>query len=298
MTSSTIREAKSDRLFTVANYSILSIVLVIVLYPLIYILSASFSSPAAVMSARVWLYPIEANIEGYKAVFQYERVWSGFANSLYYTLLGTTINVSMTILAAYVLSRKDLYGRNYFMFLFVFTMLFSGGLIPNFLLVRELGLIDTRWAMVLPTAMAVWNLIIARTFFQVTIPQELLEAAQIDGCNDFRFLWKIVLPLSAPIIAVLSLFYAVGHWNTYFNALIYLRSPELYPLQIILREILIQNSIDMEMISDVKEAAARDGLRELLKFSLIIVASIPVLIIYPFVQKHFIKGVMIGSLKG
>ncbi len=294
----TMRESRSDRIFQFANYTALAIFMIVILYPLIYIVSSSFSAPSAVMSGKVWLWPVGFSLEGYKTVFQYPMIMTGFKNSLIYTVSGTMINVALTLLAAYPLSRKDFFGRNFIMFLFVFTMLFSGGLIPSYLLVRDLGMLDTIFAMIIPTALTVWNVIIARTFFQVTIPHELLEAAKIDGSNDFQFFFKIVLPLSAPIIAVITLFYAVGHWNQYFLALIYLKSQDMFPLQLVLRQILIQNQVDLEMLSDLNEAVAREGLRHLLKYSLIIVASIPVLIIYPFVQKHFVKGVMIGSLKG
>ncbi|RAP77132.1 carbohydrate ABC transporter permease [Paenibacillus montanisoli] len=297
MYNPSIKESRGDRAFTFVNYTFLVLVLIMVAYPLLYIVSASFSNPGKVAAGEIWLFPKGFNVAGYKAVFDYSRFWTGFTNSLFYTSAGTMLNVTLTVMAGYVLSRRDLVGRNLFMLLFMFTMLFSGGLIPTYLLVQDLGLINTRWAMILPTALSVWNLIIARTFFQVSIPQELLEAAQIDGCNDFKFVWRIVLPLSAPIIAVLCLFYAVGHWNTYFNALIYLRNKELFPLQIILREILILNSVDTAMTNG-SEAQAKQALSQLLKFSLVIIASLPILVIYPFVQKHFVKGVMIGSLKG
>lgn len=298
MEHSTIKETNLDRLFTVVNYVILSLFLITILYPLVYIASASISSSEAVISGRVWLWPIEPTWMGYEAVFKHKLIVSGFMNSFYYTVAGTLINVVMTILAAYPLSRKDFYGKNTFMFLFVFTMMFTGGLIPSYLLVKDLGLLNTTWSMVLPGALGVWNMIITRTYFQTTIPDELLEASQLDGCNDFQFVWKIVLPLSGPIIAVITLFYAVGHWNSFFNALIYLKSQKLFPLQLVLRDILVQNDVDMNMLVDVQEAAKREGLRELLKYSLIIVATLPLMIVYPFVQKYFVKGIMIGSLKG
>lgn len=298
METTKIKDSLGDRIFTIINYTMLSVVMLIILYPLIYIVSASFSSPGAVMSGRVWLWPVNFSLGGYKAVFEYKQIWTGFVNSLFYTGVGTLFNVFITIMAAYSLSRKDFPFRNTFMMFFVFTMLFSAGLIPNFLVVRDLGLLDSRLAMILPTALSVWNMIIARTFFQSSIPDEMLEASQIDGCSDLSFFFRIVLPLSAPIIAVLTLFYAVGHWNQYFQALIYLRSESLYPLQLILRDILIQNEVDPTMLVDVETMVARDGLREQLKYALIVVASVPVLAIYPFVQKHFVKGVMIGSLKG
>ncbi|KKI90887.1 sugar ABC transporter permease [Bacillus sp. SA1-12] len=297
MNSSSIKETKKDRIFTISNYTFLSILLVMFLYPLVYIVSASFSSTEAVTAGKVWLWPVDFSIEGYQAVFNYKFIWTGYANSLFYMIVGTLINITLTILAAYPLSRKDFYGKNLFMMLFLFTMLFSGGLIPNYLIVKELGLLDTRWAMIIPNAMSVFNVIITRTFFKSTIPDELLEAAKMDGCSDFRFLRSVVLPLSGPIIAVMALFYAVGHWNAFFNALIYLRDQNLFPLQLILNNILVQNEIDPTMMGNLEEEAGRAGIRELLKYSLIVVASIPVLIIYPFVQKHFVKGVMIGSLK-
>lgn len=293
-----IREAAGDRAFNLINYTILSLFLITVAYPLIYIVSASFSSTEAVVSGRVWLWPVEPGLKGYKAVFEYKAIWIGFGNSLIYTVAGTLINIALTIMAAYPLSRKDFELRGILMFLFVFTIMFSGGLIPGYLLVKDLGLLDSRWAMLLPSALSVFNVIITRTYFQTTIPQEMLEAAQVDGCSDWRFLTRIVLPLSGPILAVIALFYAVGHWNAYFNALLYLKDRALYPLQLVLRSILIQNQIDPSMVTSEEDLVARQGLADLLKYSLIVVATVPVLIIYPFVQKHFVKGVMIGSIKG
>ncbi|NOU94074.1 ABC transporter permease subunit [Paenibacillus sp. LMG 31456] len=293
-----IKESADDRLFTILNYIILFIFTITILYPLVYIVSASFSSSTAVISGKVWLYPVEPTLAGYEAVFKHRLIMSSFLNSVFYTVVGTTINVLFTLIAAYPLSRKDFMPRNAIMALFVFTMMFSGGLIPSYLVVKGLGMIDTRWSLIIPGALAVMNMIIARTYFQTTIPDELLEAAQMDGCSDFTFVRKIVLPLSGPIIAVISLFYAVGHWNQYFNALLYLKHQELYPIQLVLRDILVQNEVDASMITDVADQSARDGLRELLKFSLIVVSTLPVLIIYPFIQRHFVKGMMIGSLKG
>lgn len=293
-----IREGTADRIFQAFNLTFLALIALSVLYPLLHIVSASFSSPSAVIAGKVWLWPVEPTWKGYRAVFEYGRIWTGFANSLFYTGVGTALNVTVTLTAGYALSRKDMIGRNALMFLFVFTMLFTAGLIPSYLVVRDLGLLNTRWAIIIPSLMSVWNMIIARTFFQVTLPQELLEAAQIDGSSDFRFFLRVALPLSAPLVAVLALYYAVGHWNAYFSALIYLRDPGLFPLQIVLREILIKNEVNESMMIDVQAIVERDGLRQLLKYSLIVVASVPVLLLYPFVQKHFVKGVMIGSLKG
>ena len=298
MASHATKDTGFDRGFNIVNYAILLLFLVSVAYPLIYVVSASLSSPRAVINGEMWLWPVDVTLEGYRAVFDNPRVITGFRNSLFYTVVGTFVSVVLTILAAYPLSRKDLAGRNVIMFLFLFTMLFGGGIIPTYLTVRETGLLDSRLALIIPTAISVWNMIITRTFFQVTIPDELLEAAQLDGSSDFRFVWDNVIPLSAPIIAVNALFYAVGQWNTYFNALIYLTDQDLFPLQLVLREILIQNQINFDQMTDVTELARRQDLRDLLKYSLIVVASLPVLIIYPFVQKHFVRGVMIGSLKG
>ena len=292
-----IKDSGVDRIFTITNYLVLTIILVIVLLPLIFIVSSSFSSPQAVMAGRVRLLPVDFSLEGYRVVFEHSKVWAGFGNSIFYTVVGTLFNVFLTIIAAYPLSRQDLVGRKVFIFLFLFTMLFSGGLIPSYLVVQKLGLLNTRAAMILPTGIGVWNLLIAITFIRTTIPRELLEAAQMDGCSDIRFLISIVMPLARPLIAILALFYAVNHWNTYFNALIYLKDQALFPLQIVLREILILNSVDASMLMDIDDLIAREGMRELLKYSLIMVATVPVLIIYPFVQKHFIRGMMIGSIK-
>jgi multiple sugar transport system permease protein/putative aldouronate transport system permease protein len=293
-----IRDSESDRWFNRGNYVILSLFLAAVLYPCIFIVSASFSSTEAVVSGRVWLWPVDPGLQGYRAVFENKAVWRGFLNSIYYTGVGTFCNVCLTVIAAYPLSRRDFVGRSVFMFLFVFTILFSGGMIPTYLLVKQLGMLNTVWAMILPSALSVFNVIITRTYFQTTIPNEMLEAAQMDGCSDIRFLRRIVLPLSGPILAVITLFYAVGHWNSYFNALLYLNDRSLFPLQLVLRGILIQNQIDPSMMMNEEDLVARQGLADLLKYSLIVVATVPVLVIYPFVQKHFVKGVMIGSVKG
>lgn len=292
-----VKDTGVDRLFNIINYTVLLLIVLAIILPLLFIVSASLSSPQAVMAGSVKLLPVDFSLAGYEAVFEHQRIWTGFANSIFYAVVGTTFNVVMTIMAGYPLSRTDLVGRRIIIFLFMFTMLFQAGLIPTYLVVQQLGLLNTRLAVILPTGIGIWNLLITVTFFRTTIPHELLEAARIDGCSDFRFLLNIVLPLSRPIIAVLVLFYAVGHWNSYFNALIYLRDQNLFPLQLVLREILIMNSVDASMLMDVEDLVAREGLRELLKYSLIVVASLPVLIIYPFVQKHFVKGMMIGSIK-
>lgn len=291
------RDSLEDKVFTIVNNLFLVTVLVLVAYPLTYIVSSSFSSPEAVIKGRVKLFPVEPSVVGYREVFLYPKVWIGYTNSLFYMVVGTTLNVFMTILAAYPLSRPDFYGRRVVIAVFTFTMFFSGGLIPSYLLVRSLGMLNRRAALIIPGALAVYNVIITRTFFMNTIPESLLEAAHMDGCGDFRFVRSIVLPLSGAIVAVNALFYAVGHWNQYFGALIYLRDEKLYPLQIYLRSILILNSME-ETMQDLDMMEEKLRIQQLLKYSLIVVASVPVLAIYPFVQRYFVKGIMIGSLKG
>ncbi|MBT2286705.1 carbohydrate ABC transporter permease [Paenibacillus polymyxa] len=294
--SSTIRESWGDRVFITVVYFMLTVVLIAVLYPLIYIVSSSLSSPAAVSSGKVWLWPIDLTFDGYKSVLRNDQVLTGYGNSLFYTACGTFISVALTIMIAYPLSQKTFVGRSSLMMFITFTMLFSGGLIPTYLVVKTMGLIDTRWALLIPNAVWVWQVIIARTFFQNSIPEELSEAADIDGCSDIRFIFSIILPLAKPIIAVLSLMYAVGQWNAYFDALIYLKSQSLYPLQLILRSILILNSSTGSM--DASEMIKQQQMAELMKYSLIVMASLPVLIIYPFVQRYFVQGMLIGSVKG
>ncbi|TVY07550.1 carbohydrate ABC transporter permease [Paenibacillus cremeus] len=293
-----IKESFNDRIFMFIIYGFLTLLLITEIYPLIYILSSSFSSSQAVVEGRVWLFPVQPSLEGYKAIFANPNIVLGYRNSLLYTFSGVLISVSLTIMIAYPLSLKTFVGRRLITMLLVFTMLFSGGLIPFYLTVKAVGILDTPWAMLLPNAFAVWQVIIARTFFQMNIPAELSEAAELDGCTDLGFLIRVVIPLSKPIIAVLVLMYAVSYWNAYFDALIFLKSANLFPLQIVLRNILIMNSIDASMMMDANELAARQGLKDLLKYSLIVIATLPVLSIYPFVQKHFVQGIMIGSLKG
>jgi len=293
----TIKESRDDWVFLAVVGVILVIVLIAVLFPLVYIVSSSFSSSKAVITGQVWLWPVEPTLAGYEAVLSHPGVMRGFANSIFYTVAGTMVNVVMTVLIAYPLSRRDFVGRGVLTFLLVFTMLFYGGLIPTYLVVKTLGMVNTRWAMIIPEALIVWFVIIARTFFQSNIPQELAEVSEIDGCSDARFMWSVVLPLAKPVIAVLVLMYAIFHWNAYFQALIYLGDERMYPLQIVLRNILILNQT-LRNSMRVSEQMLRQGLADLLKFSLIVVASAPMLILYPFIQRHFIKGILIGSLKG
>lgn len=293
-----MQNSTSDKVFSFFNYFFLAIILLLILYPLYFVVSASFSNPTYILTGEMWLWPKGFNLDAYKKVFENEDIVNGFINTLKYTTFGTLINVIMTIMAAYPLSRKDFYGRNVIMAIFVFTMFFSGGLIPTYLLIRDLGMINTFWVMVIPNAVAVWNIIIMRTFFQTTIPLELQESAQIDGCGNIRILINIVLPLSLPVIAVMVLFYAVGHWNSYFNALIYLSDKEKFPLQLVLREILIKGEMD-EMIKATSESFLKQQLSvEGLKYAALIVSNLPMMILYPFLQRYFVKGFMVGSIKG
>jgi ABC-type glycerol-3-phosphate transport system permease component len=293
-----VQETRSDRIVMICNYTALGLFTLAVLYPLVYVVSASLSEPKNVVSGKVWLWPVGFSIESFKAVFDYDAIMSGFGNSVLYAAGGAIVATVLTLLAAYPLSRKGVPGKGLIMALFVFTMMFNGGLIPTYLVVDRIGLLNTRWAIILPAALAVWNMIITRTYFQTTIPEELVEAAKVDGCSDFGFFWRVVLPLSKPIIAVNLLFYAVAQWNSWFSALIYLTNEHLFPLQLVLRQILIQNNFDPSQVRDTAELIRMKELQEQLKFSLIVIATIPPLLVYPFVQKHFVKGAMVGSLKG
>ena len=287
-----------DKIFIILIYILLAAIMLVVFLPLVYIVSASFSDPQAVISNEVWFLPVRPTLRGYQAVFKNRNILTGFANSFYYMIVGTLVNIVMTVMCAYPLSRKEFTARNKVAMIFVFTMYFSGGLIPTYMLVNSLGLVNTRWSMIIPSAMSTYNMIICRTYFVNSIPDELYEAGQLDGCTPFKYLLRVVVPLSKPILAVLVLYYGVTKWNSYFDAMIYLKSQTMVPLQIVLRDILILNQVDYTMISDASAIAAQRGLTDLLKYSTIVVASLPVLCIYPFVQKYFVKGVMIGSVKG
>ncbi|QOS77600.1 carbohydrate ABC transporter permease [Paenibacillus sp. JNUCC31] len=291
-------ESRGDRIFNIVNHFLLIVITLIVIYPLIFVLSASFSDPQSVLRGEMFLWPKGINLHSYEKIFQNKDILRGYTNTLIYTLVGTLINLVMTILAAYPLSRKDFIGRNAIMALFVFTMFFSGGLIPTYMLIKNLGMLNTLWVMIIPNAVSIWNIIIMRTFFQQSIPHELHEAATIDGCSNIQTLTRIILPLSMPIIAVTILFYAVGHWNAFFNAMLYLSDKNKFPLQLILREILIQGQtndmVKMSTESAIKQQREVEGI----KYAVLVVANIPVLLLYPFLQRYFVKGVMIGAIKG
>jgi multiple sugar transport system permease protein/putative aldouronate transport system permease protein len=293
-----IRLSKGDQALYVTTDILIGIFFLLVLYPLVYVVASAFSAPKAVLAGKVFLWPVDFGVEGFKIVFQYKEVFTSFVNSVGYSVLGTSINIILTMMCAYALSRRTLPFRNAIMLLYTFTMFFNGGMIPNYMLIRSLNMLNTVWALVLPGAISVYNMIIARTFLQSTIPNEMLEAAQIDGCNDARYFVQMVLPLSKAIIAVLSVYYVVGHWNSWFNAFIYISVREKYPLQLVLREILVNNTFDSNRTMDPELVRKMQGMSDLMKYSLIVIASTPMMLVYPFAQKFFIRGVMLGSIKG
>ncbi|GGF89429.1 sugar ABC transporter permease [Paenibacillus albidus] len=299
-----LKESKGDKLFLVSTYIYLCLALVVVIYPLIYILSASISDPQDVNSGAMWLFPKNLTLDGYKLVFENPKIWNGYLNTIIYTVIGTLLNLVVTLPASYALSRSDFVGRQFFMGFILFTMFFSGGLVPTYLLIKNLGLINSMGALILPVAASVWNIVVARTFFQSTIPKELQEAAHIDGCTNLRLFIRIILPLSAPIVAVMALFYGVGHWNSYFPSLIYLNDETKYPLQMVLRQILVLQEMSAETTGAAisgEVAMAMNSKAEtasLVKYGVIVVSTLPIIAVYPFLQRYFVQGVMIGSVKG
>lgn len=295
----TIKEPRGDRIFGAVVFVIVTLLMLIVLYPLVYVLSCSVSSPTAVGAGEVVLLPKGFTLMGYRRVFQEPDILLGYKNTLFYTIIGTAINLFVTVPAGYMLSKKEVPGRNLFMFLFMFTMYFSGGMIPSFLLVKSLHLYDTRAVLVILGAFSTYNCIICRTFF-AALPHELEEAAAIDGCSTVRTFIQIVLPLSQALLGVMVLYFAVGHWNSYFNAMIYVNNEKYKPLQLILRRILILEQASSNMMEGGGDeyAAEQFKLKELIKYAVIVVSSLPVLVLYPFLQKYFAQGVMIGSIKG
>ncbi|MEV0168883.1 carbohydrate ABC transporter permease [Nonomuraea fuscirosea] len=295
--ASKVREPLGDRLVLIVVRLMLLVVLAIVLLPLIYIVASSLSSPAAVNAGRVRFWPVEFSLEAYQTILNNAEILQGYYNSLIYAAAGTVISVTLTVAIAYPLSRKSFYGRNVLMTLLIFTMLFSGGLIPTYMVVQDVGLLDTRWALLIPNAIGVWQVIIARTFFANSIPDELYEAAMLDGASGMRTLRSVVLPLSKPLLAVLALMYTVYQWNTYFDALVYLKDPDLFPLQIVLRNILILNTPRTGAV-DLAQQMHQIQLANVLRYALIVVSSLPVLMMYPFIARHFTKGAMVGAVKG
>ena len=288
-----------DKVVYFINYILLTILLLMVLYPIIYIISCSFSSGDALMTGKVKLLPVDFTLQSYKAVFKYQSIWTGYKNSIIYAVVGTLISMVLTLFAAYPLSREDFRGKKVYTVIILFTMMFSGGLIPTYMLIKNLHMMDTIWAVVLPGAVSAYNIIVARTFFANTIPKELREAAEMDGCSDFRFFTTIVIPLSTPIIAVLSLWVIVGLWNSYFGPMIYLNTGDKYPLQLVLRRILLLSQVNLNQSNIDPEVIRKNQyLGEMLKYGTIRVSTLPLMIVYPFVQKYFVKGVMLGSIKG
>ena len=300
-----IRMSAGDRIFTVINAAILILIFIITLYPLIYVVSASISSPDAVASGKMLLWPVDVTLDGYKYILKYNDIWLGYANTIFYTVVGTIVNLFFTLTCAYATSRRDMVGRNVIMTLFLITMYFSGGTIPTYLNWLEFGLVNTRTIMLLNGAVSAYNLIVARTFFANSIPWDLHEAAFLDGCSDLRIFLKIILPLSSPIVVVMMLYYGIGHWNAYFNAMIYLQDRTMYPLQVFLKEILTQGSFGTNMgdggaftPEEMEQMIKQAETANLIKYGIIVVSTAPMLAIYPWLQKFFPKGVMIGWVKG
>ena len=291
------RQSRGDFIFDISVNVVGVVVMLIVLIPLIFVLAASFSDPDLVLRGKVLLWPKGFTLQAYTLVFENEEIWRGYRNTILYTVVGTAINIVMTIMAAYPLSRKEMKGRRFFTLLVLFTMYFNGGLIPTYLLVRDLGMYNTIWAVLIPGAISTYNLIVAKSFFEQSIPQELYESAKLDGCGSVRTLFAIVLPLSKAIIAVLILYSGVAHWNAYFTALVYLRDETLHPLQIVLRNILLLGQTEQMGSNDVG-MGEKIKMVEAIKYSVIVVSSVPILLLYPFAQRYFVSGVMIGAVKG
>ena len=298
MNSDAIKMTPGEKVFHYTIVLLLIVSCIVILYPLRYVLSVSVSNPYAVMANEVKLLPKGFNVEGYRRVFKNNDIWTSYGNTIAYTVVGTFFNVLLTAMAAFPLSRPDFYGRKFWMLFFTFTMFFGGGLIPTYLLIQKLKLVDTFWVMIVIGLISTYNMIVMRTFFKSNIPMSLQEAALIDGANDLKIFWTIVLPLSKSIVAVMALFYGVAHWNSFFTALIYLNSRSRYPLQLILREILLQNQLTADMAEGLSSAAEHEYIGLSIRYACIIVATVPILLVYPLIQKHFVKGVLVGSIKG
>jgi ABC-type glycerol-3-phosphate transport system permease component len=291
--------SSSAKVFYFVDFIFLLFCGTMVLIPLLNVFAQSLSAPESVLSGRVTLWPRNFTLKTFQMILRNRNILVGYANTLYYASLGTVINLVLTVMCAYPLSRSDFWGRNFFTLIFAFTMMFSGGMIPTYIVIKDLGLMDTRWVMMLPSAMTVWNMVLCRTFFQNTIPKEMYESAELDGASDIKTLTSIVLPLSTPIIAVLALFYAVStHWNAYFDAMMYLKSQNLYNIQLILRNAIANITALLNQTGDLSAVEQSLALAEASKYVIIVISMLPVLVIYPFVQKYFIRGIMIGAIKG
>lgn len=293
-----VKRGWRDNVFLGICTVILTLALILVLFPILNIVSASFSNPVEVAAGRVWFWPVDFSLDSYKNVLKYESVLIGYKNTIFYTVVGTVMNVIITLFCAYPLAQKRFSGRKFMSKMLLITMLFGGGMIPNYLLVQDLGLLNTRWAVILPGLMSAYNVIITRTYIETNISGELDDAARIDGCSPVQFFFRFILPLSKSIIAIITMYYAVGHWNAYFGAFLYLNDKQLYPLQLFLREILLQTQLDASAFDDPEMVAQLKAQAESLKYSVIVIATAPLMCVYPLVQKHFVKGVMVGSVKG
>lgn len=302
-----IESTKSDRIFDRIIVVLIAVILIVMIYPLYFTVIASFSDPYAVVNGKVYLWIKDFSLDAYKSAFAETRLWVGYKNSIYYTVVGTLLSLAITIPGAYVLSKRNLPGRGFLATFFIIPMYFGGGLIPTYLIVKDLGLLNKSYTLVILTSLNIYNMIVARVYFQTSIPEALYESARIDGATDFRMFFSIALPLAVPIIAVIALFYAVARWNDYYTSLIYVSSDKYYPLQMMLRSILLSYEQGFSMTSDATRGLSAEELAYLakkqyiaqaMKYALIFIASAPLLILYPFVQKHFVKGMMIGSLKG
>ena len=293
-----VKKGWRDSVFYAICGTILTMALIIVLFPMLNIVSSAFSDPTAVSAGKVWFWPVDFSLESFKNVLKFDSVWIGYKNTIIYTVVGTVMNVMITLFCAYPLAQSRFAGRKFMSKMLLITMLFGGGMIPNYLLVRELELLNTRWAVLLPGLMSAYNVIITKTYIQTNISGELDDAARIDGCSPIQYFFRFILPLSKSIIAIITMYYAVGHWNSYFGAFLYLDNKELYPLQLFLREILLQTQLDASAFDDPEMAFQLKSQAEALKYSVIVIATAPLMCVYPLVQKHFVKGVMIGSVKG
>lgn len=292
----------SDKAFDLLNKIFVTIIVLIILYPLIFVISASISDPMAVSTGKMWLWPVDITLDGFKMVFDNPDIWIGYRNTIIYVAVGILIHLGLLLPAAYALSRPEAKGKLLIMWYILFTMLFNGGMIPTYLVVRNLGMLDTMWAIVVPGALGAWSVLVAHTFFQQNVPDQLVEAAKIDGASDFYIFFRIALPLSIPIIAVMALFHGVALWNQYFSALIYLSDRNLFPLQLILREILVLNEMStgegmQEIAGSAGSFADQVKIAAQIKYAVMIVSTLPLIAVYPFVQRFFVQGVLIGSVK-
>ena len=298
MTATTFRRTAGDRGFDLAVHVIVVAAFVVTLYPFLYVVSMSLSETDAVLRDEVWLLPKGLQIDAYRAVLMDDRIWRSYYNTIWYTTVGTLFNLVFTVMAAYPLSKRKFFARNFFMVAIMVTFLFQGGIIPTFIIVARLGLYGSRWALVFPALISVYYLVICRTFFQ-QLPEDLFESARLEGAEEWRIVWKIVLPLSQPIVAVLALFYGIQHWNSFFPALLYLPDADLHPIQIYLRRVVVMSRLET-LLQHADTGDFEEGVLAMIKvkYAVIVVAIAPIVMLYPFLQRYFVKGVMIGALKG